>query len=61
MKMPGIFNQPGFCENWVSSRPVVAAERAVTNHGGFGKSANSPCTTERGKGRNGPFTTVRSV
>jgi hypothetical protein len=40
---------------------VPAAVRLVTNHGGLGEMDFSPCSTERGDGRNGPLTAVRSV
>jgi hypothetical protein len=50
----GIFSHEGFDANPTSRRPVVAALRAVTNHGGFGNRANSPPPIERGKGRKGP-------
>ena len=38
----------------------MAAVRSVTNHGGLGERAISPCRTDRGAGRNGPRTTVSS-
>ena len=57
----GRARQRGRAENAVSRRPVVAAVRLSTNHGGFGASVHSPCHSDRGAGRNGPVTTVRSV
>jgi hypothetical protein len=35
--------------------------RLLVNHGGFGEIESSPLTMDRGNGRNGPRTTVRSV
>src|SRR3954467_7054478 len=60
-KTAGSFDQRGRAANNVSSRAVVAAVRLSVNHGGFGDSENSPCSRERGAGRNGPRTTVFSV
>jgi hypothetical protein len=58
--MAGSAAQRGRAAKAVSRRPVVAAVRLVTNHGGLGVRLNSPVSTERGDGRNGPYTTVRS-
>ena len=59
--MPGSAPQPGRPANWDSRRAVVAAVVFVTNHGGTGDRLSSPCRIDRGAGRNGPVTTVRSV
>lgn len=41
--------------------PVPVALREVTKYGALGNSENSPPAIERGKGRNAPVSTVRSV
>jgi hypothetical protein len=60
-KMAGSFDQRGSAAKEVSSRPVVAAVRLFVNQGGLGASESSRWRKDRGAGRNGPRTTVRST
>src|SRR4051794_10494383 len=58
--MPGSLVQLGADTNPVMRAVVVVPVRLFTNHAGFGEMANSPCSSERGEGRNGPRATVLS-
>lgn len=52
-KIAGSADHRGWAANPVSSRPVRAALRFDTNHGGVGAMLASPCSSDRGDGRKG--------